>query len=114
MTGRRIFALLIDWVGAILIAQLLPGSGAYGTQSNSFTTLMIFALQVFLLTWTISSSFGQRIVGIKITNLDGQKPTFLQAFVRTFFILLVFPPLLADASGRGLHDRIAGTKINKL
>jgi uncharacterized RDD family membrane protein YckC len=62
----------------------------------------------------MGASFGQKLVGLRIISIDGKNIKLIQAIVRTFFIILVFPPLLADKENRGLHDKIARTKLIKL
>ena len=115
MTGKRILALIIDWAAAILVVQVIPNGPEYGTQSNSLLTLLIFAIEVALFTWMMGSSFGQRIVGIRVRDFSTDKnPTLLQSLFRTLLIVLLIPPLLADAEGRGLHDRLAKTKLIKI
>jgi len=112
MTGKRILALIFDWVSAILVVQVIPNGPAYGTQSNSLLTLLIFAIEVTLFTWMMGSSFGQRIVGIRVRDFSIDKnPTLLQSLFRTLLIVVLIPPLLADSEGRGLHDRLAKTKL---
>jgi uncharacterized RDD family membrane protein YckC len=115
MTGKRILALIFDWASAILVVQVIPNGPDYGTQSNSLLTLLVFAIEVTLFTWMMGSSFGQRIVGIRVRDLvKDSNPTLVQSLVRTLLIVLLVPPLLADAEGRGLHDRIAKTKITNV
>ena len=115
MTGKRILALFFDWASAILVVQVIPNGPAYGTQSNSFLTLLIFAIEVALFTWLMGSSFGQRIVGIRVRDFSIDKnPTLLQSLFRTLLIVVLIPPLLADSEGRGLHDRLAKTKLIKI
>jgi uncharacterized RDD family membrane protein YckC len=115
MTGKRILALIFDWVAAILVVQVIPNGPDYGTQSNSLLTLLVFAIEVTLFTWMMGSSFGQRIVGIRVRDLvKDSNPTLVQSLIRTLLIVLLVPPLLADAEGRGLHDRIAKTKITNV
>ena len=115
MTLKRILALIFDWVAAILVVQVIPNGPDYGTQSNSLLTLLVFAIEVTLLTWMMGSSFGQRIVGIRVRDLiKDSNPTLVQSLIRTLLIVLLIPPLLADAAGRGLHDRIAKTKITNV
>jgi uncharacterized RDD family membrane protein YckC len=95
--------------------QVIPNGPAYGTQSNSLLTLLIFAIEVALFTWMMGSSFGQRIVGIRVRDFSIDKnPTLLQSLFRTLLIVLLIPPLLADSEGRGLHDRLAKTKLIKI
>ena len=115
MTLKRILALIFDWVAAILVVQVIPNGPDYGTQSNSLLTLLVFAIEVTLFTWMMGSSFGQRIVGIRVRDLvKDSNPTLVQSFIRTLLIVVLIPPLLADAEGRGLHDRIAKTKITNV
>jgi len=112
MTGKRILALIIDWASAILVVQVIPNAPEYGTQRNSLLTLIIFALEVILFTWLMGASFGQRIVGLRVKDfIKDSNPSLLQSIFRTLLIVLIIPPLLADSDGRGLHDRLAKTKI---
>lgn len=108
---RRIVALAIDWGASILVAQVIPGVSEYGSRSNSLATLAIFTFEVVILTWLMGASFGQKLVGLRIISIDGKNVKLIQAIVRTFFIILVFPPLLADKENRGLHDKIAKTRL---
>jgi uncharacterized RDD family membrane protein YckC len=115
MTLKRILALIFDWGAAILVVQVIPNGPDYGTQSNSLLTLIVFATEVTLFTWMMGSSFGQRIVGLRVIDFySDSNPTFVQSVSRTFLIVVLVPPLLADAEGRGLHDRLAKTKIIKI
>jgi uncharacterized RDD family membrane protein YckC len=115
MTGKRILAVIIDWASAILVVQVIPNAPEYGTQRNSLLTLIIFALEVILFTWLMGASFGQRIVGLRVKDfIKDSNPSLLQSIFRTLLIVLIIPPLLADAEGRGLHDRLAKTKITSV
>jgi uncharacterized RDD family membrane protein YckC len=115
MTGKRILALIIDWVSAILVVQVIPNAPEYGTQRNSLLTLIIFALEVILFTWLMGASFGQRIVGLRVKDfINDSNPSLLQSIFRTLLIVLIIPPLLADSDGRGLHDRLVKTKITNV
>ena len=115
MTGKRILALIFDWGAAILVVQVIPNGPDYGTQSNSLLTLIVFATEVTLFTWMMGSSFGQRLVGLRVIDFySDSNPTFVQSLFRTLLIVLLIPPLLADAESRGLHDRLAKTKIIKI
>jgi uncharacterized RDD family membrane protein YckC len=115
MTGKRILALIIDWAAAILVVQVIPNGPEYGTQSNSLLTLLIFAIEVALFTWMMGSSFGQRIVGLRVKDfVKDSNPSLLQSIFRTLLIVLIIPPLLADSDGRGLHDRLVKTKITNV
>ncbi len=105
---RRIVALFIDWFAALLIA----GALVEGPQSTaqSFATLGIFAAQVALLTWLWGSSFGQRIVGIRVVGRS-RRLGLVGSALRTVLICLVIPPLIWDDDGRGLHDRAVDSLV---
>lgn len=106
--GRRVVALFIDWVAAIIISRALVG--APETTLESFATLGIFALQVTALTWLLGSSFGQRLVGIRVVGRS-RRLGFIAAALRTFLICIVIPPVIWDADGRGLHDRAVDSVV---
>jgi len=107
-TGRRVVALFIDWIAALLISRALVGTPE--TTLESFTTLGIFALEVTLLTWLWGSSFGQRIVGVRVVGLT-RRLGLVAALLRTLLICIVLPPLIWDTDGRGLHDRAVGSVV---
>ncbi len=48
MTGKRILALILDWVAAILVVQVIPNAPAYATPKHSLLTLIIFGTEVAL------------------------------------------------------------------
>jgi len=107
-TGRRVVALFIDWVAATVVATALVGTAE--TTPERFATLGIFALEVTVLTWLWGSSFGQRIVGIRVVG-RGRRLGLVAALLRTALICIVLPPLIWDADGRGLHDRAVDSVV---
>ncbi len=107
-TGRRVAALFIDWMAALVISRALVGTPQ--STLESFATLGIFALEVTLLTWLWGSSFGQRIVGVRVVGLD-RRLGLVAALLRTLMICIVLPPLIWDADGRGLHDKAVGSVV---
>ncbi len=104
--GRRLGALLIDWVVCTLIAL-----AAFHDQ---YWTLAVFAAQDYLLTALTGLTLGKRLTGIRVARLDGRPVGFLWALVRTVLLLTVIPPLVADRDLRGLHDRAANTIVIRL
>src|SRR5438477_217240 len=70
--GRRVAALVIDWVAAnVIVLGVVHGRLTYGSPDFSALTLGVFGLEVFVLTWLAGASFGQRLVGIRVVSLDG-------------------------------------------
>ena len=101
--GRKAVALVIDWFTAIVIAK------AVGQQMDinqtSMLVLAVFAAQVVISTVLSGASFGQRIMGISVTMLDGQRLPFLRVIIRTALICLVIPAVVYDRDNRGFHDK---------
>lgn len=105
--GRRIGALGVDWALASVIS-----AGFFGY--NQWATLGIFAVENFLLVWTLGFSIGHRIFGLKVQMPDGARVPAWRAAVRVLLLCLVVPAVVWDQDGRGLHDKAAGTLIVRL
>jgi uncharacterized membrane protein required for colicin V production len=106
--GRRVVALFIDWIAAMLISRALVGTPE--NTLESFATLGIFAIEVTILTWLWGSSFGQRIVGLRVVGRT-RRLGFVASLLRTVLICIVIPPVITDADGRGLHDRAVDSVV---
>jgi RDD family len=104
--GRRLLALLIDWLLSLVIAHAF-----FGHSDVTVITLLIFAFQIWVLTALTGFTIGKRICGIRVARLDGRPVGFLWALVRTVLLLCVLPPLVTDRDLRGLHDRAANTIV---
>ena len=104
--GRRLGALLIDWAVCTLIAVALF--------HNQYWTLVVFAVQDYLLTSLAGMTLGKRLTGIRVARLDGRPVGLLWGLVRTLLLLTVVPPLVTDRDLRGLHDRAANTIVIRL
>jgi uncharacterized RDD family membrane protein YckC len=109
--GRRVIALLIDWFASMGVAILLAGAAGYASDLTSLVTLLIFIVEVVLFTWLIGGSFGQRLMGMRVTRLDGSRLGLGRIVARTLLICLVIPPLVIDSQGRGLQDRAVGSVV---
>lgn len=112
--GRRILALIIDWLASLAVAQLLFPQFGYGSDNAGFATLGVFAVEVSLLTWLTGASFGQRIVGLRVVSIDGGRLPLWRAVLRTILVCLVIPAVVYDNQGRGVHDRVAGTYVARV
>jgi uncharacterized RDD family membrane protein YckC len=106
--GRRFLGLLIDWGVATAIS-----AGFFSF--DPIATLVIFVIEVAILSATLGSSFGQRLAGMGVRRLDGRLPTLAQAIVRTLALCLVVPVgVVSRTDGRGMHDIWAGTRLIRL
>ena len=109
--GRRLVALVIDWLACLLLVRLfLPGI-EYGTPDSSLITLGFFLAELTLFTWIVGASFGQRVLGLAVVRLGGGSPGLLRSFARSLQICLVVPAVIWDRDSRGLHDRSVGTVV---
>ena len=109
--GRRFGAICIDWAVALGMTFLLFRQAQYGSAASQAATMSLFALEVTLLTWLSSASFGQRLLGMVVQRVDGSRLSFGRVVVRTLLICLVIPALVLDSDGRGLHDRAVDSVV---
>jgi len=103
--GRRLLALLVDWLLCTLIALAFFQS--------RWWTLPVFAVETYLLTALTGFTVGKRVLGIRVVRLDGKPVGLGWALVRTILLLAVVPALITDRDLRGLHDRAANTIVIK-
>jgi hypothetical protein len=75
-------------------------------------TLAIFFVETFLLTAFGGATAGHRAIRVKVINFQsGASPTLLQALTRTVLLCLVVTAITYDENGRGIHERLSGTKL---
>ena len=101
--GRRVGALFIDYGAAYLI------SGFFAW--DPLAILAIFALIQIAFIPTLQGSPGHRILGMRVTRLDGAWVGLWRPLVRTLLLIVVIPAVIWDADQRGLHDKAAGTVL---
>ena len=104
--GRRLGALVIDW----LICEVI----ALAVFHNQYLTIVVFAVEVYVLTATTGFTVGKRLLGQRVVRLDGKPVGFGWSAVRTLLFLAVIPPLAFDADLRGLHDKAANTVVIRI
>lgn len=111
--GRRILALLVDWLICTLVVVAIYGLDEYTTTGStaSLMVLPVFVLESALLTWLAGGSIGKLLTGLCVVPADGRlrKLSPVKAFGRQVLVALVIPPLVFRPDGRGLHDLFAGT-----
>ena len=117
--GRRLLALIIDWVLCYVIASSIVGHNVFAVtdaryQDANLLALAIFAVEVYLLTSVSGLTVGKRLLGIRTIRTDGGVPGFKWAAVRTALLLCVIPACLSDRDLRGLHDRASDTIVVRI
>ncbi len=105
--GRRVIALIIDWTMSRLIAGLIAPLVPF---SSDFNTLIIFYLEVTLLTILFQASAGQRIMAVKVVSYPEQvRVTIGRVALRTFLICLVIPAIFTRYD-RPLHNVLTNSQ----
>ncbi len=102
--GRRLVAIGVDWGLALLVAHGLFGGG-------SWVTLGVFTAMTVVLLAAASQTVGQRLVGLHLVRLSGERAGLLRSLGRSLLLALAVPALIWDRDQRGLHDRFAGTLL---
>jgi uncharacterized RDD family membrane protein YckC len=100
----RLGAIFVDWLPCAIAALLL-------TTNPGTSALAIFAVLTVVSVTAFGRTPGHAVAGLRVAKLDGSRPGFGPAVIRTALLCLAIPALLTDADGRGLHDRAAGTVV---
>jgi uncharacterized RDD family membrane protein YckC len=117
--GRRLLALLIDWVLCELVVSAVTHHSVTKVNDSSYlatqylTPVVCFA-EMYLLTALSGLTIGKRLLGLRVVRTDGSRPGFAWAALRTVLLFFVVPPLLCDRDLRGLHDRAADTVVVRM
>jgi uncharacterized RDD family membrane protein YckC len=113
--GRRLLALLLDWLIAGLIASVVVGKPMWagGNDYNS-SHLAIFFVMTAILTGLAGGTIGHRICGLRIMNLkaeDAKQVGLLGGLLRSLLVCLLIPAVVFDRDRRGLHDLAVKTVV---
>ena len=109
--GARVGAFLIDIVLSALVAWWITAP-----EAPRNTSLLVWAGMTVVTVALFGITPGQAALGIRVVPLDPDNSRMrsfvgLWAIPRTALIFLIVPPLLLDANGRGLHDRLCRTVV---
>ena len=117
--GRRLLALIVDWVLCYVIASGIVRHNVFVVsdthyQQAQWVALLLFVFEVYLLTAISGLTVGKRLLGLRTIRTDGGRPGFTWAALRTLLLLCVIPACITDRDLRGLHDRAADTIVVRL
>jgi hypothetical protein len=111
-TGRRLVALMIDWLICYGLAALALGLRLYSERMLATAVLIIWFLLGLVAVRLFSFTPGQLALGLQVAAVDGRVPIGIgRLAVRGVLVALVVPALFADADGRGIQDRVTGTAV---
>jgi hypothetical protein len=116
--GRRLAALLVDWLIAFGLARLTVTFGLM--TSNQFLYGKLGAT-VVLVIWLVLGALAVRFFGftpgqfaysLRVASVDRRLHVGIgRAAARGVLIAFVIPALFVDFDGRGIQDRVTGTAV---
>jgi uncharacterized RDD family membrane protein YckC len=113
--GRRLLALLLDWLIAGLVASVVVGKPMWaGGNDYNFSHLAIFFVMTAILTGLAGGTIGHRICGLRVMNLKTKDPKQVGlpgGLLRSLLICLLIPAVVFDRDHRGLHDLAVKTVV---
>jgi uncharacterized RDD family membrane protein YckC len=111
-TGRRLAALMIDWLTSYGLAGLALAFGILSQRTLATAVLVIWFLLGLVAVRLFSFTPGQLVLGLQVAAVDGRLPVGIgRLAVRGLLIAAVVPALFTDSDGRGIHDRLTGTAV---
>jgi uncharacterized RDD family membrane protein YckC len=111
-TGRRLAALVADWLTAYGLAALGMAFGLVTPELLSTAVLVIWLVLGIVAVRLFEFTPGQFALGLRVVSVDGRSHVGLgRAALRSLLIALVIPALFADADGRGLQDQVSATAV---
>ena len=109
--GRRMAALVVDWGASSLITRAFVSQH---TASQSFFQLLVFFVEVAILTTLTGASFGQHLLRLRVIDeATGAALTPLRVLARTAMICLVLPAIFMN-HGRGYHEILTRSRVIRL
>ena len=117
--GRRVLALILDWLIAGLIASAVVSKPMWaGGNDYNLSHLVIFFAMTAILTGLAGGTIGHRICGLRVLGLTAgdakgyaAQVGLLGGVIRAFLISLLIPAVVYDRDRRGLHDLAARTVV---
>lgn len=111
-TGRRLAALMVDWLACYGLAALLMSFGLVSQAMLSTAVLAVWLVVGATSVRLFGFSPGQFALGLMVVPVDGRQHTGLgRAVLRGVLLALVIPALFMDADGRGLQDKFTFTAV---
>ncbi len=110
--GRRLAALIVDWLIAYGIAALGISLGVLTMPALSTAVLGIWFVLGVVSVRLFGFTPGQYLLGLRVASTDNRLHVGTgRAAVRGLLIALVIPALFTDSDGRGFQDRLTATAV---
>lgn len=102
---RRLGQFLLDLLVGGLVAS------AISFPAPTYLSLAVWAVLVTLPVAIIGQTPAMVLTGLRVLRVDGAARVGGWALARTVSLFFVFPALIMDRDGRGLHDRVSRTVV---
>lgn len=110
--GRRLGALMIDWLISYGLAALAMRFGVFSEHTLATAVLVIWFVLGVVSVRLFGFTPGQLVLGLQVVTLDGHAAVgIVRAVVRGVLVGTVVPALFTDWDGRGLQDRLTATAV---
>ncbi len=110
--GRRLGALMIDWLISYGLAALALRLGVFSEHALATAVLAIWFVLGVVSVRLFSFTPGQLVLGLQVVTVDGHPSVgIIRAVVRGVLVGTVVPALFTDWDGRGLQDRLTATAV---
>ena len=110
--GRRLGALMVDWLISYGLAALALRFGVFSEQTLATAVLAIWLVLGVISVRLFGFTPGQLMLGLQVVTVDGRAPVgIVRAVVRGVLVGTVVPALFTDWDGRGLQDRLTATAV---
>jgi uncharacterized RDD family membrane protein YckC len=110
--GRRLAALMVDWLISYGLAGIGVAVGLYGSASLATAVLIVWFILGVVSVRLFGFTPGQYLLGLRVASVDNRLYVGTgRAVVRGLLIALVVPALFTDVEGRGIHDRVTATAV---
>ncbi len=88
--GKRVISALVDLLAVPILLGIVAGLILLAVPEGLRNILLIAINIAWLLFRDFVFSPGRKMVGLKLTTLDGSKVTIAQAFIRNILIMIPF------------------------
>lgn len=110
--GRRVSALVADWLIGYGLAALGMSLGLLGTAYLGTAVLAVWFVVGVTSVRLFGFTPGQYLLGLRVVSIDNRMHVGTgRAMLRGLMIALVIPPLFVDADLRGLQDQLTATAV---
>jgi hypothetical protein len=120
--GRRLAALIVDWMLGYGLAALGMTLGLISPRALSSAIMVIWLVLGVLAVRLFSFTPGQFALGLRVASVDARLHVGLGrgadrgasiacSAARGVLIAFVIPALFIDLDGRGIQDRVTGTAV---